>query len=268
MASDVSLVHRHLWGDRLMGKADLHIHSTCSDGMASVKEILEYVEHETDLDLIAITDHDMFDGSCRALELAAQRRYRFQVIPGMEVTTLEGHLLALGIARPIRSLQPLARTLEQIHAQGGVAVIPHPMSWLIRSIGERGIQRIVNDPSPAIYFDGIETLNPTFAGRVTAEKTRRLNRQLWNLPETGGSDAHTLRMIGTGTTRFPGHTVEDFLAALRAHTTRAEGHFWTRRELCELVRIGPRQAFRALVVLPGRHLWRAIQSTRRFSREA
>lgn len=46
-----------------MGKADIHIHSEYSDGMASVEEILEDVEHRTDLDLIAITDHDMFDGS-------------------------------------------------------------------------------------------------------------------------------------------------------------------------------------------------------------
>lgn len=241
-----------------MGKADIHIHSACSDGMASVEDILEYVEHETDLDLIAITDHDLFDGSQKAQELAAQRKYRFQVLPGMEVTTLEGHLLALGITKPIRSLQPLARALEQIHAQGGIAIVPHPMSWLIWSIGQHSIQRIVGDPSPEIYFDGIETLNPSFAGRVTAAKVRRLNRQLWRLPETGGSDAHTLSLIGTGFTRFPGRTAEDLLAALRAGTTCAEGHYWTRRELCELLRIAPRQSFRALVLLPRQHIRRAL----------
>ncbi len=40
------------------GKADLHVHTAISDGMASPRQVLEYVEAETDLDIIAITDHD------------------------------------------------------------------------------------------------------------------------------------------------------------------------------------------------------------------
>lgn len=241
-----------------MGKADLHLHSEHSDGMASVREILEFVEHKTDLDLIAITDHDMFDGARDALELAAKRKYRFAVIPGMEVTTLEGHLLALGISKPIKSLQRLDSSIAQIHTQGGVAIIPHPMSWLIRSVGQRGIVRIQNDPAPEVYFDGIEALNPSIAGQVTVAKTKRLNKMLFHLPETGGSDAHTLSMIGTGVTYFDGNTAQDFLRALRARQTRADGHFWTRQEVRELARIAPRQSYRALVKLPAKHLRRLL----------
>lgn len=241
-----------------MGKADIHLHSDHSDGMASVRAILDYVEHCTDLDLIAITDHDLFDGAREAQELAARRRYRFQVLAGMEVTTLEGHLLALGIQKPIKSLQRLDRSIAQIHEQGGVAILPHPMSWLIRSVGQRGILRIQNDPAPEVYFDGIETLNPSIAGRVTVAKTKRLNQLRLHLPETGGSDAHTLSMIGTGVTYYDGETAEDWLNSLRAAKTRAEGHFWTRRELRELARIAPQQSYRALVKLPTKHLRRAL----------
>jgi hypothetical protein len=241
-----------------MGKADIHLHSEHSDGMASVAEIFEYVENKTDLDLIAITDHDMFDGARAAQELLAKKKYRFDVIAGMEVTTIEGHLLALGIAKPVKSLQRLDWTIAQIHEQGGVAIIPHPMSWLIRSVGQRGIQRIQNDTAPEVYFDGIEAMNPSIAGQVTVAKTKRLNQELFRLPETGGSDAHTLSMIGTGVTYFQGHSAQDFLETLRARATRADGHFWTRQELRELARIAPQQSYRALVKLPTKHLRRVL----------
>ena len=240
-----------------MGKADIHIHSEYSDGMASVEEILEYVEHRTDLDLIAITDHDMFDGSDVARELVARRDYRFGVVTGMEVTTIEGHLLALGMERPVHSLQSLAKTIAQVHEQGGICIVPHPMSWMIRSVGRRGILRIHNDPSSEVYFDGIEVMNPSFAGRVTSSHAKHLNDTELHLAETGGSDSHTLSLIGTGLTYFEGRNEEAFRHALSARETRPDGHFWTREEVQALAMIGPRQMLRSLVILPGRHLRRA-----------
>ncbi len=242
-----------------MGKADLHIHSEYSDGMATVEEILEYVEHKTDLDLIAITDHDMFDGADVARELAAKRHYRFRVLPGMEVTTIEGHLLALGLDKPVRSLQPLDHTIAQVHEQGGVVIVPHPMSWLIRSVGRRGILRIHNDRDDQVYFDGFEVMNPSFAGKVTSAQADLLNQQILHLAPTGGSDAHTLNMIGTGVTNFVGTTDTDLLNSLRARMTSADGHYWTREELRELARIGPRQMLQSLVILPGRHIRRTAR---------
>jgi predicted metal-dependent phosphoesterase TrpH len=199
----------------------------------------------------------MFDGAEQARELAARKNYRFQVLTGMEVTTLEGHLLALGIDKPVRSLQPLARTIAQIHAQGGLVVIPHPMSWLIRSVGRRGILRIHARRNSEVYLDGFEVMNPSFAGRVTSAQAELLNRDVLRVAPTGGSDAHTLSMIGTGLTYFPGRTEEDLRAAMLGRTTTADGHFWTGREMRELARIGPRQMVRSLILLPGRHIRRA-----------
>jgi predicted metal-dependent phosphoesterase TrpH len=251
-----------------MGKADLHIHSDYSDGMATVEEILEHVEYKTDLDLIAITDHDMFDGSEVARELAARRHYRFGLVTGMEVTTLEGHLLALGMERPVPSLQPLAKTIAQVHEQGGICIVPHPMSWMIRSIGRRGILRIYNDPSSEVYFDGFEVMNPSLAGRVSSSQAKQLNDSAMHLAETGGSDSHTLGMIGTGLTHFEGTTEEAFRRAISARATRPDGHYWTRDELEELARIGPRQMVRSLVILPGRHLRRAVRAITKGTRIA
>ncbi len=243
-----------------MGKADIHIHTTHSDGMATVEQVLEFVENKTDLDLIAITDHDMFDGADEARNLAARRHYRFQVITGCEITTLEGHLLALGIDRPVRSLQPLDKTIAQIHEQGGIVIAPHPMSWMIRSIGRNGLLRIHHHPSDAIHFDGCETLNPSLAGKVVADQVRDLNHRVLQLAETGGSDSHVLPTIGSATTNFAGKTADDFRRALAEKATVADGHYWTREEMQYLARIGPAQMFQSLVKLPVKHIRRAARS--------
>jgi hypothetical protein len=246
-----------------MGKADIHIHTTYSDGMATVEQVLEFAEYRTDLDLIAITDHDMFDGADEARNLAARRNYRFQVLTGMEITTIEGHLLALGLDKPVRSLQPLDRTIAQVHEHGGVVIAPHPMSWLIRSIGRNGLERIHRNPSDEVYFDGCETLNPSVAGRVAADRVRALNANLLQLAETGGSDSHVLPTIGSAVTVFPGNTAQDLMRALVEKRTTAEGHYWTREEMQYLARIGPAQMLQSLVILPGRHIRRAAQALQR-----
>ncbi len=241
-----------------MGKADTHIHTTHSDGMASVRQVFEFVENETALDLIAITDHDMFDGADEARNLAARGNYRFQVLTGMEVTTLEGHLLVLGIDQPLKSLMGLDKTIAQVHAQGGVVIAPHPMSWMIRSIGRNGLLRIHRHPHDEVYFDGFETLNPSLAGWVVAQQARELNARLLQLAETGGSDSHVLPTIGTAATVYPGTSADDLLRALKDKTTTVEGHYWTREEMRYLARIGPAQLFQSLVKLPVKHLRRNL----------
>src|SRR5947199_16171 len=142
-----------------MGKADLHLHTALGDGLPELPELLAYVEERTDLDVIAVTEHDQLAAATRLRELHARGRYRFEVVAGMEVTTLEGHLLALFIEEPVPSLRPLARTLDDVHRQGGLCVIPHPMSPLTRSIGRHGIERVHRRRADGVWFDGIELAN-------------------------------------------------------------------------------------------------------------
>lgn len=243
-----------------MGRADIHIHTTHSDGMASVEQVFDFVERKTDLDLIAITDHDMFDGADEARNLAARHNFRFQVLTGMEITTIEGHLLALGLDKPVSSLQRLDKTIAQVHEQGGIVIAPHPMSWLIRSIGRNGLLRIHKNPHDEVYFDGFETLNPSLAGRVVVSQVRDLNARVLHLAETGGSDSHIPETIGTAVTQFPGATADDLRRALIEKTTTVDGHFWTREEMQILVRIGPAQLLQSLVKLPAKHIRRATRS--------
>ena len=202
-----------------MGKADLHIHTRVSDGMASVSQVLDYIEHRTDLDVVAITDHEDVRGGIEARELAAQRGYRFEVVPGAEITTLQGHLLALYIERTPPSFRSIEATLEAIHAQGGLAIAPHPLSWLTRSISARTLDRLTE--SDGQRLDAIELANPSPAALRTRERAVNRNEAHWRLPVTGGSDAHHLPHVGTGWTLFAGSTAEHLREAIRSGTTQA-----------------------------------------------
>ena len=188
--------------------------------MASIVDILTLAEGGGTLDVIAITDHDEIRGSLEAREMAAQRGYHLQVVPGIEVTTNEGHLLALFMEHPVARLQPLEHTIEAIHEQGGLCIVPHPMSWLTESIGLQGMERIMSSPDDAIYFDGIEVVNATLAGRVCNGKAHKF-RERYHLAATGGSDAHFLTAVGSGLTLFPGHSAQDLKQALVQATTQA-----------------------------------------------
>ena len=242
-----------------MGKADLHIHSTAGDGLASVPEILAHVETETDLDLIAITDHDLLEGSLEATDQAQKGNYRFQVITGMEVTTRGGHLLAYDIREKVPMLRSLAETIASVHGQGGFCIIPHPMSWLIWSVGRRRIRGVLEDPREEISFDGIEILNPTSAGWVVHQRVREANAREFHLSEVAGSDAHLLSQIGSGYTRFPGSSADEFRAALKAGTTQPHGEFLSLSEQAVSLSAAGKQLFRGLVLLPGKHLRRAAR---------
>ena len=210
----------------ILGTADLQVHTALSDGMASPAQVVAWADAHTDLDLLAVTDHDDLRGALEAQEAAARMGARLQVVLGMEVTTLRGHLLALFLERPVPSFRSLAYTINAVHAQGGVCVIPHPLSPLTASIGARSIDRLqaaastTTPPRPA--FDGIELANPTPAARLRQTTARRLNRDRWRLPETGGSDAHFPEAIASAVTRFPGRSAADFRAALAAGLTVAE----------------------------------------------
>jgi predicted metal-dependent phosphoesterase TrpH len=207
-----------------LGRADLHIHSLASDGTASVLEILEHVEHETDLDVIAIADHERVDAALAARAISRERGLRAEVVVGEEVSTLGGHLVALFIEERIRPLRSLRTTIAEIHEQGGLAIPAHPLvpyplcaqGWVLR--------RLINDPDPRVRPDAIEAFNPTMLGRPWHDRVVRFADE-YRLPKVGNSDAHAVAAIGTGWTTFPGRTAEDVRAAILERQTHHHGTF-------------------------------------------
>ncbi|MGQ9572379.1 MAG: PHP-associated domain-containing protein [Dehalococcoidia bacterium] len=232
-----------------LGKADIHIHTAIGDGMFDIDELLDYVEEKTDLDVIAITDHDNINGAHAARELWAKSRYSFEVVAGVEVTAIEGHLLALYVEELPPPLRPVAEVLEDVHRQGGLCVIAHPLDWLTRSLNQRTIERIMRMGGDGVYFDGMEVRDGTLLTRRSVNRANKLNRERYHLAEVGGSDAHFLAAVGSAYTLFPGATANDLRRAiLDRQSTAASGHHPSFLE------IGPRQiacqAWRGLLVTP------------------
>jgi predicted metal-dependent phosphoesterase TrpH len=236
-----------------VGKADLHVHTAQGDGMAEIPELLDYVEEHTDLSVLAITEHDDLAPALAARETSERGRHRFEVVVGEEITTIEGHVIALYLEAPVASLKHLQPTLEAIHRQGGLAIIPHPMSWLTRSVGERSIDRVLRDGGEGVSFDAIE-LAASPAGSVTQAKARRLNRERYHLAEVGGSDAHFLPAIGARYTTFEGSTAEELRRAIEAKTTAGQSNPYPSLRQLGVVAVA-RQQWRGFCVTPRKMGW-------------
>lgn len=221
--------------DAARGRADLQLHSDLGDGLASPAQILDTAERVR-LDVIALTDHDDIRGAFVLRDLAAQRGSPVEVVTGIEVTTRSGHLLALGIETDIPMFRPLAETILAIHRAGGLAIVPHPLSYLTFSIGERALRGLAAIGDPGAFIDGIELRNPSYAGRVRDARAARLNQHVLRVAETGSSDAHHGHLVGTCWTEFPrsdgsaGSAAAALRAAILARTTTAHGRDWTLRE--------------------------------------
>jgi predicted metal-dependent phosphoesterase TrpH len=202
-----------------MGLADLHIHTIYSyDGTASVPAVLRRAK-KIGLDVIAITDHDEITGSLKALELAPQ--YGLEVIPGIEITTAEGDLLAFNITQKIERSQALIETILQVHEVGGFCIAPHPMAGGLgmKSLNAYSILRALRNPYVAQTLLAIESYNATTIDKMSNHYAHILADRL-NMPHTGSSDAHILEAIGLGATEFEGHTAEELIKALRLGKVR------------------------------------------------
>ena len=197
-----------------MGLADLHIHTIYSyDGTAPVTAVLTRAR-QIGLDVIAITDHDEIAGSLKALELAPA--FGVEVIPGMEVTTDEGDLLALNITKKIERNLTLIETVLKVSDLGGFCIAPHPMANGIgmRSLSAYSIAKALHKTAVAQTLIAIETYNATSLDRTSNHYARILADWL-DITPTASSDAHVVEAIGLGATEFDGHTAQDLLTALQ-----------------------------------------------------
>ena len=212
-----------------LSRADLHIHTIHSDGAATVPELLAHVAEKTDLRVIAVTDHDSIAGAREAAQLA--RSFGVEVVPGEEVSTADGHLLALFVDTFLPPGRPAAETIAAVHAQGGLAIAAHPFDRSVPSLGRHGLDH------PGWRFDAIEGFNAgvfwlqrgcNFAARQAAGAL--------GLPLTGSSDAHTLATVGLGYTLFPGRSADDLYRAIVRGQVRWGGSYWSLQQYFDMGR--------------------------------
>jgi predicted metal-dependent phosphoesterase TrpH len=156
-------------------------------------------------------------------------------------------------------LKSLEASMEAVHKAGGLAIAPHPLSWLTTSIREKAL---LLQHTTRLPFHGIETFNPSYAGRVAHDRVKVLNATVLNLPEFGGSDAHANSMIGRGFTMFPGTTIDDLRRAIDEKTTVAGGTFMN---LPDHASIAAPNLWKSMIVHPTFKVKRAV--TRRLRGE-
>jgi len=209
-------------------KADLHLHTTYSDGTCTPMQLIDHVVAHTDLRVIAVTDHDEIAGAYIARDYAKNRG--IDVIIGEEISSREGHILAYFIHERIAPGMSAHDTIRAIHAQGGLAVAAHPYDWMVRSLGRHGLLERAAGAAREWEFDAIETLNSSLFPRYANVTAQRAALQL-GLPMVGGSDSHQLGTVGYGYTLCAGSSAADVRAAIVHGHTRVAGSNWSYGDL-------------------------------------
>ena len=208
-------------------RIDLHVHSRHSpDGRSSLEALVDQLGF-AGLNGFALTDHNTIAGHRRLAELARENPM-YQLIPGVEVSTREGHLLVYGVdvLPPIH--RPVAETIDWVRDRGGISVLAHPFRWA-HGVGRRVAERV--------HADGIETLNGHNVEIANARAELIAARR--HQAATGGSDAHERAELGRAYTEFPvdARSVDDLLGQLKARHTRGGG---VSLSLGQRVRLGIR----------------------------
>ena len=210
-------------------KADIHIHTTCSDGLMSPEALVEHVAAKTDLRVIAVTDHDTIEGALVAKAYADHFRRDFpnlEVIVGAEITSAECDILALFIDKDIPSGLSAVETINRIHEQNGIAIAAHPYAFVLPTMGIDGM-RGAGRKIQSLPFDAVETRNATPTEFFSNWLTVYHNRKGQRLTETGGSDTHYLPTVGSTYTWFPGQSAADLRTALENQTAYAGGQVYS-----------------------------------------
>jgi predicted metal-dependent phosphoesterase TrpH len=197
-----------------MLKTDLHIHSFsrkrltyCPFLYDSVQTVNEIIQQALDsgVQILSITDHDTLAGSQEAARIVQSRGLDLVLIPGCEISSADGHILAYNIQTEIPKGLTAGETIKHIHGQGGYAVAAHP--FLIGSLRNQ----VFDLPFDALEgFNAAVSLLANFKSMDAAEKLQ--------LPYLANSDAHQIEEIGRSHMLFPENTqtAHDLFGHLRA----------------------------------------------------
>jgi len=162
-------------------KVDLHVHTVYSaDSLITFEELVFWAKRRG-LNAVAVTDHNRVDG---ALRMAKETD--FLIIPGTEVDSSDGHVVALNVREVIPRDLSAEETVERIHAAGGIAVACHPFAIFKGSLGKHASGK----------FDAIETINASASPFKRSVRKAEEVAERFKLPRVAGTDAHYAPAIG------------------------------------------------------------------------
>ena len=167
-------------------KADLHVHTNYSkDSLITPKDLVYYAK-KRGLNAVAVTDHNQIEGSCKIAKEAD-----FLVIPGMEVSSADGHIVALNLQELIPRGLSARKQLTEFIRRAEIAIAVHPYAWFKGSLTSH---------VETAKFDAVETINASaFPFKRCKRKAEEIAQKL-NLPCVGGTDSHYGPTIGYGYT--------------------------------------------------------------------
>ena len=171
---------------------DLHVHTRMSpDGLARPERVVA-AARSAGLQGIAITDHDRRAGYDRLVRLgladpSGRAVDGFLVIPGVEVSCVEGHVLVLGATFAPEPGCCAEDIVRRARALGGIAAAAHPLERTRSGVGLCTLE--------SVGFDAVEGFNSK-----TLERRANADAESWararGLPVIAGSDAHFAATVG------------------------------------------------------------------------
>jgi predicted metal-dependent phosphoesterase TrpH len=171
---------------------EFHCHTEYSKDSLTRLDALLKTCRQRGIDRLVITDHNTIAGARRAKELDPER-----VIPGEEIMTQAGELLAAFVKEEIPPGLPHLEAIARLREQEAFISVSHPFDvlrkghWKLRALMEI-----------APLVDAIETFNARCLWPASNMKAQAFARH-HNLRSTVGSDAHHLSEVGNAVLRLP-----------------------------------------------------------------
>jgi predicted metal-dependent phosphoesterase TrpH len=162
---------------------------------------------------IFLTDHEGIDGAQVLLDAG------HAAVIGQEILTAEGELIGLFLRKAVPSHLSPEETVDAIKGQGALVYLEHPYDTGRRNLRVEAIERI------ARQIDIVEVVN----GRSRPEVNRLAEelRSTLGVPAGAGSDAHTLKEIGSVYVEMEAFEgAQDFLTKLRAGKVVTRSKRW------------------------------------------
>jgi predicted metal-dependent phosphoesterase TrpH len=183
---------------------DLHTHTyPLSDDSSLSPDDLIDAARAARLDAVCLTEHDFFWDHDKVRDLS--RRHDFLVLPGVEVNTEDGHVIAFGLNGFVYGMHRVADLARLAADAGGALIAAHPyrrqLPFELRHDGDwsDAMDRAAANPAYA-HVCAIEALN----GRGTVRENdfaKELCHRL-GLPAVATSDAHSFDDVGRCATQF------------------------------------------------------------------